>query len=477
MSPPAADAVPNDLLRRHLAAAVQAAALSDAEPEAIPTGGSARKRARLDPRAGSRLATVALVEEDEVLRWVYDPPPASARRRARRAGVSADDQDVIHGFQFLEVPPNEVVAKLQDLDFSMTPSRGLRVWTGQRPGPLKKDTLKGRLLLLVHGTFSRGDMFFEELAATPDGEKFLAACAAKVRRGADLRPPEPRDEPVDQRARSRPRDCRLRRADRRDLPQPRRPGGRLVALSGAPAGRARRLCRVAARGDEPGRARQPGNVPSIFSAICARALGTVGNAAATAVPMLAFAGRLMKVLGGVLSLGRASTLVDAGLAIVPGLAAQSRVGNSFELERLFAEDWGTRYQLHAVALELRGPRRRRSRGGSSGRTFARCPGACSTWGADVIFSGPNDLVVDTPSMIRLGNVSVPKARQLAFDGDDAVHHCGYFRQPRTVDFLQSVLKVWGERRIAFGRMPNSDTFASGANPNVTIIVSVAELSS
>ena len=44
-------------------------------------------------------------------------------------------------------------------------------------------------------------------------------------------------------------------------------------------------------------------------------------------------------------------------------------------------------------------------------------------------------------MVRLGNVSVAKARQLAFDGDDAVHHCAYFRQPRTFDFLKSVLNV------------------------------------
>jgi pimeloyl-ACP methyl ester carboxylesterase len=439
VSPPAADAVPNDLLRRHLAAAVQAAALSDAEPEAIPTGGSARKRARLDPRAGSRLATVALVEEDEVLRWVYDPPPASARRRARRAGVSADDQEVIHGFQFLEVPPNEVVAKLQDLDFSMTPSRGLRVWTGRRPGPLKKDTLKGRLLLLVHGTFSRGDMFFEELAATPDGEKFLAACAAKYDAVLTFDHPSLAMSPwinaLDL-ARATagcagPIDvvCHSRGglAVAWWLYQARPPVERVVFVGSPLEGTS-----LAA----------PANLKRALDLLgnLSRALGTVGNAAATAVPMLAFAGGLMKVLGGVLSLGGASTLVDAGLAIVPGLAAQSRVGNNFELERLFAEDWGTRYQLHAVLSNYE-PSTTPEPWWKFWTHFREMPGRVLDWGADVIFSGPNDLVVDTPSMIRLGHVSVPKARQLAFDGDDAVHHCGYFRQPRTVDFLQSVLKV------------------------------------
>jgi hypothetical protein len=67
-----------------MAEAVQAAGLSDAEPEVSLGGGSARKRARLDPRAGSRLATVALVQEDDVLRWVYDPPPMDSPLRSRK---------------------------------------------------------------------------------------------------------------------------------------------------------------------------------------------------------------------------------------------------------------------------------------------------------------------------------------------------------------------------------------------------------
>src|SRR6185436_4644206 len=84
-----------------------------------------------------------------------------------------------HGFQFLEVPPNEVVAKLEQLDLSLTPARGLRQWVNGQPGPIKKLAPKGRVLLLVHGTFSRGDMYFEEFAATPDGQGFLTACAKK----------------------------------------------------------------------------------------------------------------------------------------------------------------------------------------------------------------------------------------------------------------------------------------------------------
>jgi pimeloyl-ACP methyl ester carboxylesterase len=439
LSAPVADPQPNDLLRRNIAAAVQAAGLSDAEPDATFGGGSARKRARLDPRAGSRLATVALVQEDDVLRWVYDPPPASSRRRARRASTSMDDRDVIHGFQFLEVPPNEVVAKLQNLDLSMTPARGLRVWTDGQPDSIKKSTLKGRVLLLVHGTFSRGDMYFAEFAATPDGQKFLTACGKKYDAVLTFDHPtlamSPWINALDlTRAMAScagPIDviCHSR-------------GGLAVAwwlFHAQPP-----VERVVFVGSplEGTSVAAPANLKRALDLLgnFARALGTMANAAATAVPMLAFAGGLMKVLGGVLSLGASSPLIDAGVAIVPGLAAQSRVGNNFELERLFAEDWGKRYQLHAILSNYE-PSVSPDPWWKFWKHFREMPGRALDWGADVIFKGPNDLVVDTPSMIRLGNVSVAKARQLEFHGDDAVHHCAYFRQPQTFDFLKSVLKV------------------------------------
>ena len=84
------------------------------------------------------------------------------------------------GFQFLEVPPNEVIHQLEeDLDLSMTPSRGLRRWVNGQPVAMPKIPPKGRVLLLVHGTFSRGDMYFEEFAATEEGKTFLAKCEKK----------------------------------------------------------------------------------------------------------------------------------------------------------------------------------------------------------------------------------------------------------------------------------------------------------
>ena len=429
---------PNEVLRSHMSSAVQAAGLSDTEAE-IPLGGSARKRARFDPRAGSRLATVSLVEDEEVLRWVYDPPPASPRRRARRAGLGMDEQEVILGFQFLEVPPNEVIARLEALDLSMTPARGLRRWIKGQPAAVPKTPPKGRVLLLVHGTFSRGDMYFEEFAATEEGQRFLSNCEKKYEivltfdhptlamspwlNGLDLaRVMAPYPGPIDVICHSR---GGLAVAWWLYVARPKVDN---VVFAGSPL--------------EGTSLAAPAKLKAALDLLgnLARAIGTMGNAAATAVPMLAFAGGLMKIVGGALSVGARSPLIDAGIAIVPGLAAQSRVGNNFELQRLFAEDWPGRHRLHAIASNYE-PAAATDPWWRFWKHFRDVPGRALNWGADAIFQGDNDLVVDTASMSRLGKASVLKAQRLQFDGDQAVHHCSYFRQPRTFEFLETVLKL------------------------------------
>lgn len=436
IAPPAVD--PNELLRRHLNAAISTASLSDAEPDE-PVPSSARKRARNDPRAASRLATVSLVQDDDVLRWVYDPPPSSSRRRARRAAAGASDENVVHGFQFLEVPPNEVIAKLEGLDRSLTPNRGLRQWTNGQPGPVTNAAKNGKVLLLVHGTFSKGDMYFEELAAAPDGPGFLTRCEATYDAVVTFDHPtlsmSPWINAIDlakaMAGFTGPIDviCHSR-------------GGLVVAwwlFHARPA-----VQRVVFVGSplEGTSLAAPAKLKHALDLLgnFARALGAAGNAAATAVPMLAFAGGLMKILGGVLSLGAGSPLLDAGVAIVPGLASQSRVGNNFELERLFSEDWATRYQLHAILSNYE-PAISLEPWWKFWTHFREIPGKIADWGADVIFAGPNDLVVDTASMTWLGGASIPKARQLEFKGSEAVHHCAYFRQEKTIDFLTGVLKI------------------------------------
>ena len=55
---------------------------------------------------------------------------------------------------------------------------------------------------------------------------------------------------------------------------------------------------------------------------------------------------------------------------------------------------------------------------------------------NVIFEGPNDLVVDTSSMTDFGVPNLQLAAQpWDFGTTDQVWHCNYFRQPQTIAYL------------------------------------------
>jgi pimeloyl-ACP methyl ester carboxylesterase len=425
----------NAALRRHLSAAVATAQLSDPEPD-LPTASSARKRARVEKRADSHLATVALVQDEDILRWIYDPPPTTWRRRGRRRGVSLDDEDVVDGFQFLEVPPNKVIGQLERLDDAMTPDRGLRQWVNGRPSA-RKTLPDGRVLLLVHGTFSRGDMFAEELSATPHGQQFLATCEHTYDAVVTFDHPTLALAPW-LNALDLARATATARGPIEVVCHSR--GGLVVAwwlLIARPP-----VTKVVFVGSplEGTSLAAPARMKSACDLLgnYARALATLGNAAATVVPMLAFAGGLMKLIGGVASFAASTPLLDAGVALVPGLAAQSRVGNNFELQRLFSDSWITRHELHAIVSNYEPP-------ATSDpvwqfwKHFRTLPERAVNSVADAIFDGPNDLVVDTRSMTRLGERAVRKSRRLEFEG--AVHHCGYFREAKTLDYLQTAFKL------------------------------------
>jgi hypothetical protein len=59
--------------------------------------------------------------------------------------------------------------------------------------------------------------------------------------------------------------------------------------------------------------------------------------------------------------------------------------------------------------------------------------------ADQIFDGPNDLVVDEASMTRLVGSEIPIDQVKDFSTNSVVHHCNYFAQAETADFLSQKL--------------------------------------
>jgi pimeloyl-ACP methyl ester carboxylesterase len=352
--------------------------------------------------------------------------------------AAATDEDVVHSFQFLEVPPNEVVAALSQLDTTLTPARGLRVWTNGN-GAAVANAPKGRLLLLLHGTFSRGDMFFGEFAATPEGQTFLAAAEKRYDAVLTFDHPTLSMSPwLNALDLSRALDGAAGPIDvvchsRGGLVAAwwlfhAHPPVEQVVFVGTPL--------------EGTSLAAPAKLKSALDLLgnLGRAVGTMSGSAATSVPLLAAAGGLMKILGGLLSFGAGTPLVDAGIAVVPGLASQSRVQNNFELLRLFADQWANSLALHSVSSDY-APPQTVDAWWKFWQYFRQIPGRVAEWGADAIFDGPNDLVVDTASMTELGAFSIPTARRLVFPPAKAVHHCSYFRQPETLKFLTDVLTV------------------------------------
>lgn len=421
-------------LRGALDDAISGTVLDEPETQPRVENSLTRKRAYRNARAGSAMATVSLVRDDEVLRWVYEPPPATlARRRGRRASATTDPAQVVHGFQFLEVPPNKVRQSLKDLDDKLTPHQGLNQWKDGKLVAVDVAAVKGPVLLLVHGTFSSSDMFFEELGATTAGKAWLAKTQAHYRtiltfdhptlavppwvNALDLKTALARTrEPIDVVCHSR---------------------GGLVTSWWLYLDTARKA-RVVFFGSplEGTSLAAPAKLKAALDLLAniARGVGAVANTAATVVPMLAVAGGLMKVVGGLLSVGSRTPLLDAGVALVPGLAAQSRDSTNFELVRLLANDWSRRVELYAVQSNFEPPENTEP-WWKFWSAFRTVPSKLADWGADRVFDGPNDLVVDVASMTRLGNYAIPSEWQLDLSGVRPVHHCSYFRQPEALAFV------------------------------------------
>lgn len=424
------------------------------------TPGHLKKRAFRDPSVGSPMASVALVqEEDGLVRWSYTPAPRRASHRRRR-GVGPADAHVVHRFEFREVPPNKIGERLEALDDSLTPYRGLRQWRREpadaaahvfTPVPFEKPAapLK-RVLLFVHGTFSKGEMYFEELGATAQGEALLSDLNARYdalltfdhgtlslsawMNAFDLTE-QTRGiaEHIDVVCHSR--------------------GGLVVAWwlrqSQPPVGKVIFV-------GSPLAGTSLASPPQLKKALdllgnYAKALGMLADTSATVVPMLAIAGGLMKIFGAVLWAGAKTPLLDAGVAIIPGLSSQSYVGNNQELLRLFGEGWPARYQLYAIHSSYEPAEGSTDPWWRFWMRFRRMRDRVIDWGADTIFEDKNDLVVDMFSMRQLGlkpDQLIPEDHCLDLSGERRVHHCVYFREPQTIQHLRDWLEVNSARLAA-----------------------------
>jgi hypothetical protein len=166
------------------------------------------------------------------------------------------------------------------------------------------------------------------------------------------------------------------------------------------------------------------------------ALKAAGSATAAYFPLLAAPLALLKVATSVVSLAAKTPALDAAVAMIPGLAGQSRVARSQELDRLrrLACARPPTYYVVQTNFETEdvGWRFWKWFRGDKLKDFA----------TDRIFPGPNDLVVDTRSMTELAlSPTLPEAHKHDFGSTGRVHHTNYFEQPETLEFILDKLGV------------------------------------
>lgn len=377
----------------------------------------------------SRSALELTRDREGVLRWVYRPPLRQARTGRRVYSAAGIDQpEVVKRFRFEDLQPNDVTKALQDLDAKLNPSKGVRAFAGgqwQDAIPAEKDAT----LLLVHGTFSKAQMFTDELAATPEGQALLARWQANYGRilgfehptlsvgpwynALDLVTPlAAMKGPVDIVCHSRGGlvvGWLLRLAK---LPV------RKVTFVGSPL--------AGTSLASPHKLRAALDLLANY----ADAIGTVAGAASLAVPLAAGAAGIARIFGKTLRLGSSLPITDAAVALVPGLAAQQHTSNNLELLQLFAEDWKTQPALQGVGANFMPSES--AQGWKFWRRFTNVGSQLAYSAADLVFQDQNDLVVDVGSMA--GPEGDPVPFQFLGTGP-TTHHCSYFRDPRVLKLL------------------------------------------
>lgn len=419
---------------------------ADSERWRVETIGERRRRGRR--AAGADAARVLnLVEADDgVLAWDLDGDyePTAPGRRSRR-GLGQLFGRLVEQFQFDPVRGSQVGSFLAGLDHDFNALRGLQKYGGHgadgapvlsAAGP----PAGGRMLLVVHGTFSKGAAVLDDLNSTPEGAAFLAdARRAYGGHVYTFEHPTLSVSPI-LNALDLARAFATTKAKVDVVCHSR--GGLVTRwwLEKVNANAALEATAVFVGSPlsgtslaSPARLRRALDLLTNVSA----ALHGAGAAASVAMPMFGVVAGLVKLVASVTAVGAKTPVVDAAVAMIPGLAAQSRIAENFELQRL-REAVATRdYSIVQAEFEPASP------GWEFWKVFTEFKGRAADLAADTLFPGANDLVVDTAAMNDFAEgVSVTTAsRVLDYGKQGTVHHLNYFAQKDTVAFLRKRLGV------------------------------------
>lgn len=387
----------------------------------------------------SEVGVLSLVQSDGVLRWDLGGGARSAAgRRGRRGGGAAGD--TIAQYRFEALPPNQIGTYLEKADLKLTPTRGLHTLTPSGAWyawtPVAAPPRKGRVLVFIHGTFSTSENYLSELVATPEGRKFMKRAAdrydAVLAFGHPTLSVSPIVNALDLAA--------LFDGSAAEIDVIAHSRGGLVArwwldaLARGMTGKHRAVLVGTPVGGTS--LASPASIRSAMDLLTnvgdrLRKLASVAGAVAPPVaPFLQLPMVLLQVTTSVTGVLAKTPIADAAVAMVPGLNGQSRVGNSPELRRLRAlRASPVAYSVVRSNFEPSDP------GWKFWEYFRDIKGRAADLGADVVFPGANDLVVDTDSMTDFRDAPAFSGLEHDFGTSSTVLHTNYFRQPETLDLI------------------------------------------
>lgn len=359
-------------------------------------------------------------------------------RRSRRKSVG----DLVAKVPFERLDRSDVASALEKLDEKLTPHamkaplrelgvRGLR--RASRIAPT------GRVLLFVHGTFSNSDNWIDTLEKTPKGLEFLAHLRDSYDQVATF---DHRTLGVSPLLNARELGLLTRDSDAHIDVVCHSRGGLVVrwwleALDRA-SPQKRRAVFVGSPLAGTGLAAPPRLRGALSNlANINRALASASSSASAAVPFLSVAAGIFRIVSSVTSFAAKTPVIDAAVALVPGLHAMSRVGNNRELLSLRRDAGPVRGRYFSVQANFESD----DPGWKFWRYFRGVKSRVADWATDQVFEGHNDLVVDTPSMVDFQDrLSLPSRQILNFGTQSKVHHTNYFEQARTLRRITSWLK-------------------------------------
>ena len=394
----------------------------------------------------------SLVREGGVLRWRTGAASTMGPRQRAGGRAALPMGDVVKQFAFERLEPSQVYTALVGLDRMLTPAavypesagNGLRRLRNGKLEPFN-DARKAagkKVLLIIHGTFSNAEsLIVHGLQKTAAGNKLLADAEAKYNLVLAFDHPTLSVSPMlnafDLAALLRPSPASI------DIVCHSRGG--LVARWFCEAFADTALRRRVVFVGSPLAGTSLAAAPRLKSTLdlltnIADALRTASDMA-WANPLFLAASGLLRVVSTVTGLAAKTPILDAAIALVPGLDGQSRVGNNQELLRLRANTGASDFaagQIRYFAVQANFEPK--DIGWNFLRLFSKPMQRLGDWGADLVFEGPNDLIVDTGSMAEVADQRIIHVAH-DFGTTDRVHHTNYFVQSETVHAVRKSFAI------------------------------------